>query len=151
MTPRFKQQYDTEIAPALAAQLGLDNVMRVPRLEKIVVNMGVGEAAQDAKQIDGAVEELRVITGQHPKVAGQSEASWMGQTLTVTQQQLGRVSELAKGLQDGRNFACAPARDRTPDYCGAGQRRCGFRSREYRAGSSYRRGASDSCHASVPV
>ena len=69
MSPRLKERYDNEIAPALAEELELDNVMRVPRLQKIVVNMGVGEAAQDAKQIDSAVEELRVITGQQPKVS----------------------------------------------------------------------------------
>ncbi len=69
MTPRLKEQYDTEVASALAAELEIDNVMQIPRLEKIVVNMGVGEAAQDAKQIDSAVEELRVITGQQPKVS----------------------------------------------------------------------------------
>ena len=69
MTPRLKEQYDDEIAAALAIELELDNVMRIPRLEKIVVNMGVGEAAQDAKQIDSAVDELSTITGQRPKVA----------------------------------------------------------------------------------
>ena len=69
MTPRLKEQYDDEIAGALAIELELDNVMRIPRLEKIVVNMGVGDAAQDAKQIDSAVDELSTITGQRPKVA----------------------------------------------------------------------------------
>jgi large subunit ribosomal protein L5 len=69
VTPRLKASYEQEIAPGLAKQLEIDNVMRIPRLEKIVVNMGVGEAAQDAKQIDSAVEELRVITGQQPKVS----------------------------------------------------------------------------------
>ncbi|GMQ86170.1 MAG: 50S ribosomal protein L5 [Acidimicrobiia bacterium] len=69
MTPRLKEQYHNEIAAALATRLELDNVMRIPRLEKIVVNMGVGEAAQDAKQIDSAVDELSTITGQRPKVA----------------------------------------------------------------------------------
>jgi large subunit ribosomal protein L5 len=69
MTPRLKEQYKNEIAPALADELGLDNTMRVPRLQKIVVNMGVGEAAQDAKQINAAAEELRVITGQQPKIS----------------------------------------------------------------------------------
>ncbi len=69
MTPRLKEKYDSEIAAALATELELDNVMRIPRLEKIVVNMGVGEAAQDAKQIDSAVDELSTITGQRPKVA----------------------------------------------------------------------------------
>ena len=69
MTPRLKEQYHNEIAAALFEQLELDNVMRTPRLSKINVNMGVGEAAQDAKQIDSAVEELRIITGQQPKVS----------------------------------------------------------------------------------
>ena len=69
MAPRLKEQYTNEIAPSLGKELELDNVMRIPRLEKIVVNMGVGEAAQDAKQIDSAVAELRVITGQQPKVS----------------------------------------------------------------------------------
>ena len=69
MTPRLKEKYDNDIAGALAIELELDNVMRIPRLEKIVVNMGVGEAAQDAKQIDSAVDELSTITGQRPKVA----------------------------------------------------------------------------------
>jgi large subunit ribosomal protein L5 len=69
MAPRLKERYVSEIAPALADQLGVDNVMRIPRLEKIVINMGVGEAAHDAKQIDAAVEELRIISGQQPKVS----------------------------------------------------------------------------------
>ena len=69
MAPRLKEEYVNEIGPALGKELELDNVMRIPRLEKIVVNMGVGEAAQDAKQIDSAVAELRVITGQNPKVS----------------------------------------------------------------------------------
>jgi large subunit ribosomal protein L5 len=69
MAPRLKEEYDNKIAAALVRDLELDNVMLVPRMEKIVVNMGVGEAAQDAKQIDSAVGELRVITGQQPKVS----------------------------------------------------------------------------------
>lgn len=68
MTPRFKQMYEDGIRDRLQEQLGLDNVMEVPRLEKIVVNMGVGDASQDAKLIDGAVEDLRTITGQQPRV-----------------------------------------------------------------------------------
>ena len=68
MTPRLKTKYDTEIVGQLKEQLGLDNVMRVPRLMKIVVNMGVGDAAQDGKLIDAAVEDLRIITGQQPRV-----------------------------------------------------------------------------------
>ena len=68
MAPRLKEKYDNEIAEQLKADLGLENAMEVPRLLKIVVNMGVGDAAQDAKLMDGAVEDLRIITGQQPKV-----------------------------------------------------------------------------------
>jgi large subunit ribosomal protein L5 len=68
MTPRFKERYDTEIRDQLMKDLGLDNVMQVPKMEKIVVNMGVGDYTQDAKTIDGAVEDLRIVTGQQPKV-----------------------------------------------------------------------------------
>ncbi|MDJ0924500.1 MAG: 50S ribosomal protein L5 [Acidimicrobiia bacterium] len=68
MIPRLKEQYDGEIRDALKEQLGLDNVMQVPRMVKIVVNMGVGDVVQDGKLINGAVEDLRVITGQHPRV-----------------------------------------------------------------------------------
>ena len=69
MTPRLKEKYDTEIRDELKSSLELDNVMQVPRLLKIVVNMGVGDVVQDGKLINGAVEDLRIITGQHPKVS----------------------------------------------------------------------------------
>ena len=68
MTPRLKVKYNDEIAAQLKEDLELENAMQVPRLLKIVVNMGVGDAAQDAKLMDGAVEDLRIITGQQPKV-----------------------------------------------------------------------------------
>lgn len=68
MTPRLKDKYNSEIKDQLMANLELDNVMRVPRLSKIVVNMGAGDAAADAKLIDGVVEDLRIITGQQPRV-----------------------------------------------------------------------------------
>lgn len=68
MTPRLKDQYNANVVPALKEELGLGNVMQVPRFQKIVVNMGVGDASQDAKLIDGAVEDLRIITGQQPRV-----------------------------------------------------------------------------------
>jgi large subunit ribosomal protein L5 len=68
VTPRLKQQYMDEIAGRLQQELGLANVMQVPRFEKIVVNMGVGDAAQDAKLIDAAVEDLRIISGQQPRI-----------------------------------------------------------------------------------
>ena len=69
MAPRLKEKYNQEVAAALKESLGLDNVMQVPRMEKIVVNMGAGDAAQDAKLIDAAVTDLRIITGQQPKVS----------------------------------------------------------------------------------
>ncbi len=68
MTPRLKEQYDRDIKDRLFEELGLDNVMQVPRLSKIVVNMGVGDAVQDGKLIDSAIVDLRIITGQQPKV-----------------------------------------------------------------------------------
>ena len=67
--PRLKERYLAEIAPALKDEFGFANVMQIPRLTKIVVNMGVGEAARDAKLIDGAVRDLATITGQRPAVA----------------------------------------------------------------------------------
>jgi len=67
--PRLKERYLTEIAPALMDEFKFGNVMQIPGLTKIVVNMGVGEAARDAKLIDGAVRDLAAITGQKPAVA----------------------------------------------------------------------------------
>src|SRR5882672_3724244 len=66
--PRLRERYRAEIAPALHSEFGFSNIMQVPRLVKVVVNMGVGEAARDAKLIDGAVRDLEAITGQKPTV-----------------------------------------------------------------------------------
>jgi len=66
--PRLKAKYREEIVPALREQFEFDNVMQVPSLTKIVVNMGVGEAARDGKLIEGAVADLAAITGQKPQV-----------------------------------------------------------------------------------
>ncbi len=66
--PRLKQKYREEIRDALNAEFSYDNVMQIPGLVKIVVNMGVGEAARDSKVIDGAVRDLTAITGQKPQV-----------------------------------------------------------------------------------
>lgn len=68
MAPRLKEKYNSEVVPALVEQLGLQNVNQVPRLEKIVVNMGVGAAVSDSKQLDAAIEDLRAITGQQPMI-----------------------------------------------------------------------------------
>ncbi len=66
--PRLKTRYREEIAPALQQEFSIGNVMQVPGLTKIVVNMGVGEAARDSKLIEGAVRDLTAITGQKPAV-----------------------------------------------------------------------------------
>ncbi len=66
--PRLKARYQAEIASALRERFGYDNVMRIPGVVKVVVNMGVGEAARDAKLMDGAVRDLAAITGQKPLV-----------------------------------------------------------------------------------
>ncbi|MEO3787047.1 50S ribosomal protein L5 [Actinocorallia sp. B10E7] len=67
--PRLKLRYREEIRTAMQEQFGYANVMQIPGLTKIVVNMGVGEAARDAKLIEGAVKDLTAITGQKPAVA----------------------------------------------------------------------------------
>ncbi|MCK9874852.1 50S ribosomal protein L5 [Frankia sp. AgPm24] len=66
--PRLKQRYREEIAPALRQEFSFANVMQIPGVVKVVVNMGVGDAARDAKLIDGAVRDLAAITGQKPAV-----------------------------------------------------------------------------------
>jgi large subunit ribosomal protein L5 len=66
--PRLQQRYRDEIVPALRTEFKYPNVMQVPGLTKIVVNMGVGEAARDSKLIEGAVRDLTAITGQKPQV-----------------------------------------------------------------------------------
>jgi large subunit ribosomal protein L5 len=66
--PRLKALYAEQLAPKLQDQLGLANVMEIPRLSKIVVNMGVGEAVSDKKAIESAMDELSLITGQKPRL-----------------------------------------------------------------------------------
>jgi large subunit ribosomal protein L5 len=64
--PRLKERYQTEIVPALMEEFGYENVMQVPRLEKVVVNVGAGEALQNAKALDAISQDLMIITGQRP-------------------------------------------------------------------------------------
>ncbi len=68
MTPHLKQAYDEKMSKELATELGLKNVYQVPRAEKVVLNMGLGEAIQNAKILDSATSELATITGQKPVV-----------------------------------------------------------------------------------
>jgi large subunit ribosomal protein L5 len=67
-TPRLKERYDTEIRAQLKDELGLSSIMQVPKIDKITLNMGVGEAKNDAKQLDAAIEELTIIAGQRAQV-----------------------------------------------------------------------------------
>lgn len=68
MAARLKERYQKEIAPAIAKEFGIKNRMAVPRVDKIVVNMGMGEAIANAKVLDTAVEELKAIVGQKPVI-----------------------------------------------------------------------------------
>ena len=68
MAPRLKERYREEVVPALVKEFGYENVMRAPRLEKIVVNVGMGEAIQNAKALDSAAEDVSTITGQRPVI-----------------------------------------------------------------------------------
>lgn len=67
-TPRMKAKYEAEIAKAMTAKFGYGNPMEVPRIEKIVLNMGVGEATQDKKKVEQAASEMELIAGQKPVV-----------------------------------------------------------------------------------
>jgi large subunit ribosomal protein L5 len=66
--PRLKERYRNEVVPAMMDEFSYGNKMQVPRMEKIVVNIGVGEALQNAKALDAVVEDLRVVTGQQPQM-----------------------------------------------------------------------------------
>ncbi len=66
--PRLKQRYDAEVRERLKAELGYGSIMQVPRIEKITVNMGVGEAKTNSKALDSAVEELTIIAGQRAQI-----------------------------------------------------------------------------------
>ncbi len=68
MATRLKEHYDTVVRPALMKEFAYENLMAVPRLDKIVINMGVGEAVQDTKKVDAAAKELAVIAGQRPVI-----------------------------------------------------------------------------------
>jgi large subunit ribosomal protein L5 len=74
MPARLRQRFRSEVVPALMRELGYSNSMAVPRLQKIVLNMGVGEAVQNPKVIESAVEELSIISGQKPVVTKAKKA-----------------------------------------------------------------------------
>ena len=97
---RLKARYKAEVAPALLKEFNFANVMQIPTLSKIVVNMGVGEAARDSKLIEGAIRDLTIITGQKPLVnrAKKSIAQFklregqpIGAHVTLRNDQIGRA------------------------------------------------------------
>ena len=88
MAARLKERYNTELRAQLQDELGLSNPMAVPRLLKIVVNVGVGRATQDIKELDRAVDELAVVTGQKP---------------SIRRAQVGGVVPVARGHADRRH------------------------------------------------
>jgi large subunit ribosomal protein L5 len=67
-TPRLKHRFNEELVPRLKDELGVANVMQVPRLEKVVINMGVGDAVKDGRMLDAALADLEVISGQKPVI-----------------------------------------------------------------------------------
>lgn len=67
-TPRLKEKFHEEIVPALIKRFEYKNIMEVPKLEKICLNMGIGEASQDAKLLESAIEDLTIISGQRPAI-----------------------------------------------------------------------------------
>ena len=71
---RLQEQYNKEIAPALFKDLGLENVMQIPRIQKVVVNIGVGEAIDNPKALEAAVNDLTIITGQKPVIIAAKKA-----------------------------------------------------------------------------
>ena len=66
MAPRLKEKYSREVVPVLMKDFNYSSVMRVPRIEKVVINIGLGEAIQNAKALEGAERDLSIISGQHP-------------------------------------------------------------------------------------
>ena len=68
MVPRLKERYENEVVPALMKEFGYENIMEVPRIKKVTLNMGLGEAVQEPKVIDRAMEDLALIAGQRPYV-----------------------------------------------------------------------------------
>jgi large subunit ribosomal protein L5 len=74
MEERLRERYQTEVVPSLMREFGYRNRMQVPRLERVVVNMGLGEASQNIKVLDAAVEEIAAITGQRPVVTRAKKA-----------------------------------------------------------------------------
>ena len=101
MTSRLKEKYSKEVIPGLMEKFQYENVMEVPRLEKVVINMGVGEARDNPKLLESAVEELTIIAGQKPVVTRSKksianfklrEGMPVGIKVTLRGEKIGRAS-----------------------------------------------------------
>src|ERR671913_2205974 len=128
MAARLKERYQKEVAPAIAKEFGIDNPMAIPRVEKIVLNMGMGEAIANAKILDTAAEELRTITGQKPVItkAKKSIASFklrqgmpIGVVVTLRGERMYEFLDrlFSVGPPRGRDFRG----DLPKTFCGRGQ------------------------------
>jgi large subunit ribosomal protein L5 len=133
-TPRLRKQYQEEVVPKLRKEFGIDNLMAVPRLEKIVVNMGLGEAIQNIKILDDGVAELAAIVGQKPAVrrAKKSIASFklregmpIGCTVTLRGERMWEFMDrfVAIALPRVRDFRGVP----TKSFDGRGNYTIGIR------------------------
>jgi large subunit ribosomal protein L5 len=116
-TPRLKEQYKNEVVPALIETFNYDNKLQAPRLSKIVVNIGVGEALQNAKSLDAAVEDLRVITGQQPIVT-QARRSIAGFKLRAGRTIGAKVTLRGNRMWDFMDRLCNVALPRRRDFRG---------------------------------
>jgi large subunit ribosomal protein L5 len=121
MLPRLQEQYQDEVRSKLVDQFGYENEMEIPRLKKVVINKGVGEASENEQAIDRAVEELRKITGQHPSVnrASKSIASFniregmpVGASVTLREERMFEFFDrlITLALPNIRDFEGVPDR-----------------------------------------
>jgi large subunit ribosomal protein L5 len=117
VAPRLKEQYETQVVEEMIKAFNYRNKMQVPRLEKIVVNIGVGEALQDAKALDAAVEDLRVITGQQPVVT-KARKSIAGFKLREGRQIGAKVTVRGNRMWDFMDRLCNIALPRRRDFRG---------------------------------
>lgn len=117
MAPRLKEQYETQVVEEMIKAFNYRNKMQVPRLEKIVVNIGVGEALQNAKALDAAVEDLRVITGQQPVVT-KARKSIAGFKLREGRQIGAKVTVRGNRMWDFMDRLCNIALPRRRDFRG---------------------------------
>jgi large subunit ribosomal protein L5 len=115
--PRIKEQYWDQVIPQMMEEFGYENPMRVPRMEKIVVNIGLGEAMQNARVLDAATEDLRAITGQQPAIT-RSRKSIAGFKLREGRQIGAKVTLRGNRMWDFFDRLCNVALPRRRDFRG---------------------------------